>query len=80
MAEKRKEIKPDYGKIIKALEQATSLSISFVFFPVILLLIGVFLDKKFNTVPGFILASIVSGIIIFMYQVRRALKGINKNK
>ena len=77
---KRKETKPDYSKLIYAFGEASKLSISFTLFPVVFLLIGVWLDKKFNTVPAFIIAGIILGIIIFVYQVRKAIKNISKSK
>ena len=49
--DKKREVKADYTNLIPALEEASKLSISFVFFPVVFLLIGVWLDKKFNTIP-----------------------------
>ncbi|KKQ97483.1 MAG: hypothetical protein UT24_C0008G0007 [Candidatus Woesebacteria bacterium GW2011_GWB1_39_12] len=77
--EKNKKIKPNYEPIIRAFGEASMLSFSFVFFPVVFLLIGVWLDKKFNTLPVFIVAGIILGIIIFIYQVHKALKAVYKD-
>lgn len=78
--EKKDKLKPDYNILFKSLGEASQLSISFVLFPVIFLLIGVFLDKKFNTVPLFILLGVLVGIILFIFQVKSILKKYQKNK
>jgi len=75
-----KEVKTDYTSLMHAMEEATKLSITFVIFPVIFLLLGVFLDKKFNTVPVFILIGIIIGFVIFSYEAYRAMQKIKKNK
>jgi len=76
--EKKGNTKPDYPNLFKAFGEASSLSVSFVLFPVVFLLIGVFLDKKFNTVPLFIILSVVVGIFLFIYQVKKAIKDLKK--
>ena len=78
MAKKEKEATADYGKMIEAFGEASKLSISFVLFPVIFLLVGVWLDKKFSTVPIFIIAGVVLGIVLFVYQVRITIKKLNE--
>jgi len=72
--EKKENIKPNYANLFKVFGEASSLSISFVFFPVIFLLVGVFLDKKFNTAPLFIILGVVAGFFVFAYQVKKAIK------
>ncbi|OGM13454.1 hypothetical protein A3A76_04000 [Candidatus Woesebacteria bacterium RIFCSPLOWO2_01_FULL_39_23] len=74
--EKRKNIKPDYGKLLSAFGEASSLSIIFVFFPVIFLVLGVFLDKKFGTMPLFIILGVGFGIAAFAYQVKKVLSNL----
>ncbi|KKQ43521.1 MAG: hypothetical protein US60_C0001G0036 [Microgenomates group bacterium GW2011_GWC1_37_8] len=78
--DKKREVKADYTNLIPALEEASKLSISFVFFPVVFLLIGVWLDKKFNTIPVFILVSIIIGFLIFAFQAWRAIKKVRQEK
>jgi len=51
--------------------KATEISFNLVFFPVILLFLGLFIDKKFHTTPVFILSGCVLG---FVYAVYRASK------
>ncbi len=71
-------MKPDHSKLIYAFGEASKLSISFVLFPVIFLLVGVALDKKFNTLPLFIILGVVMGMLIFAYQVKKAIKELRK--
>ena len=81
MTEKGKVKKMDYANLINAFGEASRLSISFVAFPVIFLIIGVLLDKKFNTIPLFIVVSIILGMVVFIYQasiVIKKLKSISK--
>ena len=78
---KSTEIKP----LMEAFEEATSITITLVAFPVILLLIGVFLDKTFSTTPLFIFIGIIVGVVAGIYQAMRVskkykfIKKINKN-
>lgn len=78
--EKKGYIKPNYTDLFKTFSEASSLSISFVFFPVVFLLIGVLLDKKFNTMPLFVILAVIFGFIIFVYQVKKAIKEFRKKK
>jgi F0F1-type ATP synthase assembly protein I len=70
--------KTDYPALIRAFGKASTLSITFVLFPVILLLLGVWLDKKLATTPLFIIIGILAGIVVFIYQVRKAVKDIQE--
>ena len=71
--------------LAEAFEEATSITITLVAFPVILLLIGVFLDKTFSTTPLFIFLGIIVGVLAGIYQAMRVskkykfIKKINKN-
>lgn len=78
--EKNKTAEPDYKALISAFEEASKLSISFVIFPVIFLVIGVLLDKRFDTVPVFIISGVIAGLIIFAYRVRKAIQDLKKEK
>lgn len=77
---KKATAKPEYLNLMHAFEEATKLSVSFVTFPVIFLLFGVWLDKKFDTVPVFILSGIVLGFVIFTIEAYRAIKKIQNTK
>jgi F0F1-type ATP synthase assembly protein I len=80
MKKDQKNIKPDYQILFRSMGEASQMSISFVFFPIVILLIGVWLDKRFDTIPLFILIGILVGIIIFILQVRSAIKKAQKDK
>lgn len=55
----------------QAFYEASIISFSLVFFPIIFLLLGVFLDKKFSTTPLFIVIGIVLGVITSIYKATR---------
>ena len=78
--EKNKTVKPNYNSFISAFEEASKLSISFVIFPVIFLLVGVFLDKRLSTLPLFIVLGVVVGFIIFIYKVKKTIQDLKKDK
>lgn len=78
--ERKIKTEAEYGNLLRSFNEASKLSLSFVLFPVLFLLIGVWLDKRFGTLPVFVLSGVVLGIIIFIYQVRMAIKNINKDK
>mgnify|MGYP005873931395 FL=1 len=54
----------DWNSLLNAFAQASTLSISFVFYPIILLISGVFIDKRFKTSPFFTISGIILGIEI----------------
>lgn len=70
----------NYPKLITAFGEATKLSVTFVFFPVMLLLVGVWIDKKFSTLPAFTICAVVLGLVAFVFQVKRTLKTFLKKK
>ncbi|KKQ37247.1 MAG: hypothetical protein US53_C0023G0002 [Candidatus Woesebacteria bacterium GW2011_GWA1_37_7] len=76
------QVKTNHNKsninLAQAFAEASKLSISFVFYPVILLLIGLWLDKKYNTTPLFIILSIVIGMLIFIYQASKIVRKLRK--
>jgi len=76
------QVKTNHNKsninLAQAFAEAGKLSISFVFYPVILLLIGLWLDKKYNTTPLFIILSIVIGMLIFIYQASKIVRKLRK--
>ena len=72
--EKKETVKTNHLNIIKAFGDASKLSFDFVFFPVVFLLIGVYLDKKFSSTPLFIISGVAVGIGAFVYKVKKALK------
>jgi F0F1-type ATP synthase assembly protein I len=76
----KEKVKYDYPGLMLAFGEASKLSISFVLFPVIFLVLGVFLDKKFQTVPFFILLGLISGFFAFVYQVRNEIKRLNQKR
>ncbi len=57
-----------FAELVKAFSEATNIVFSLVFFPIVLLILGVFLDKNFNTKPLFIILGIVGGVFFAIYQ------------
>lgn len=55
----------------KAFYEASKISFSLVFFPIVTLLLGVWLDKKFSTTPLFIIIGIISGVFMGIYKATR---------
>lgn len=51
-----------------AFEEATSITVGLVAFPVIFLIVGVFLDKLLSTTPVFIFIGIIAGVGIGIYR------------
>jgi F0F1-type ATP synthase assembly protein I len=76
--EKNKSTEPKYSGLVSAFEEASKLSISFVLFPVMFLFVGVILDKRFNTVPLFIITGVVVGFISFVYKVKKTIQDLKK--
>lgn len=81
--------KKGYELLIYALEEASKISFSLVFFPIILLLIGVWIDKRAGTTPLFIIIGIIAGVFAATYQLLQVSKKklfspedneVNKNK
>lgn len=65
--------------LANAFSEASKITFSLVFFPIIILLAGVWLDKKFSTTPIFIIIGIILGVVIGIYQATRIRKNINLN-
>jgi len=70
----------EYKELAKAFQQTSTISFSLVLFPIVLLLIGVFLDKKFSTTPLFIIIAIVLGVTLAVYQAIRLGRNIKVKK
>ena len=63
-----------------AFYEASKISFSLVFFPVVILLVSIWIDKKLSTTPLFIILGIVSGVFAGIYKAMRIRKtGILKN-
>lgn len=77
--EKKLKAKSDYKQIIRAFEEASKLSVSFVLLPVIFLVLGVILDKKLETVPLFIVSGVIVGFVSFVYKVKKTIQDLKKN-
>lgn len=71
--------------LMHAFEEATSITFTLVAMPIILLLVGLFVDKTFSTTPLFIFLGIIAGVGIGMVQAMRIskrykfIKKINKD-
>lgn len=76
----KKESKIDYKSLVWMYSEATKLSLGLVLLPVITLLIGVFIDKKFGTTPLFIILSIVVGLSVFLYKTYSLGKKLTEKK
>jgi len=77
---RRPSFKLDYKLILKSFVEASSMSISFVFYPVIILLLATFLGKRFGNLPLFIVSAVVLGFVIFVFQVRKIFNRFSKIK
>ena len=73
--------KNEWRDLARAFEEASSISIGLVIFPVILLLLGVAIDKALSTTPLFIFAGIVGGVALGIYRSIKISKNYKlKNK
>jgi F0F1-type ATP synthase assembly protein I len=54
--------KVEISTLIKAFQKASEITFSLVFLPSIFLLVALFLDKKYQTTPIFIIIGIVLGV------------------
>ncbi|EKD62901.1 MAG: hypothetical protein ACD_52C00024G0011 [uncultured bacterium] len=71
--------KADFKNTFKLLNEASSISVSLVFFPIIFLLSGVILDSKLDTGPAFTLVGIVLGVVVgFIRAIKIAGKVLTK--
>ncbi len=71
--------KADFNTTFHLLNEASSISVSLVFFPILFLLVGVFLDSKLATSPAFTLAGIVLGVVMgFIKAIKVAGKVLTK--
>jgi F0F1-type ATP synthase assembly protein I len=61
-----------------AFEEATSITVGLVAIPVVLLILGVFLDKTLGTIPLFIFLGIMGGIVIGIYRAYSISKNYKK--
>ena len=53
------------------LGKATEVSFNLVFFPIILLFFGLFIDKRLNTTPLFIIIGCLSGLFFALYKATK---------
>ncbi len=79
MASKKKKNKSGKLDWIKAMEKASSLSITIAFFPVIFLLAGVWLDKRYESVPLFIVLGIIVGFVVGFYVFIKEGRKLKEN-
>lgn len=61
----------EYKTIANAMYEASRISFSLVFFPVILLLIGIKADKSLGTTPLFIILGAISGVVVGIYKATK---------
>ena len=50
------------------LGKATEISFNMVFFPIILLFLGLFIDKRLDTTPLFIVIGCIAGLFFALYK------------
>jgi F0F1-type ATP synthase assembly protein I len=62
--------------LAKTFEQASLMSLSLVTLPVLFLFLGLFIDKKLDTTPIFIIIGVVVGIGSGIYRAIRLSKNI----
>ncbi len=67
MEAKNKKVKEVFN-LAKTFEEASLMSLSLVSLPVLLLLFGIFLDKKLETTPFFIIIGVGFGISLGIYR------------
>ncbi len=75
---KKKEI--NTTRLSEAFYEASKISFSLVFFPIVILLIGVWLDKKFGTIPLFIIVGIMVGLFAGMISATRIKRKVFSQK
>jgi F0F1-type ATP synthase assembly protein I len=63
-----KQKQEGFSYLTYVLSEAFGITSSLVFFPVVFVLGGVYLDKKLNTVPLFIIIGIILGIAVGVWQ------------
>lgn len=66
--EERKLATSDVKDMMSAFEEATSITINLVAIPIVLLIVGVFIDKTFSTTPIFIFIGIIAGVGLGIYR------------
>ncbi|OGM28280.1 hypothetical protein A2962_00125 [Candidatus Woesebacteria bacterium RIFCSPLOWO2_01_FULL_39_61] len=71
ISSKKSEKENSWYLLSQAFYEASIISFSLVFFPIVMLLLGVFLDKKFSTTPLFIVIGIILGVITAIYKATR---------
>jgi len=70
--------KDSFRNLSYAFYEASKISFSLVFYPIVLLLLGVWLDKRFGTIPLFIIAGVISGVVLGIYKATRIRLTISK--
>jgi F0F1-type ATP synthase assembly protein I len=70
-SEKQKMAKEGFSYLTYVLSEAFGITSSLVFFPVVFVLGGVYLDKKLNTIPLFIIIGIILGTMVGIWQAVR---------
>ena len=64
----------DLKEMAKAFEEATSITVTLVALPVILLLVGVFIDRYLSTTPLFIFLGIIGGVALGIWRALEVSK------
>jgi len=70
----RDKSKEGFQHLSQAFYEASKVSFSLVFFPIVLVLIGVWIDKKLGSTPLFIIVGIISGVLIGIYKATEVKK------
>jgi F0F1-type ATP synthase assembly protein I len=72
--EENSKVQEGWEYLIFALGQASKISFYLVIFPIAFLFAGVFIDKKLNTKPLFIVVGIIAGVAFTIYKILRISK------
>ncbi|OGM32814.1 hypothetical protein A2803_05705 [Candidatus Woesebacteria bacterium RIFCSPHIGHO2_01_FULL_44_21] len=64
--------------LARAFEEATSITFTLVALPVVLLIVGVFIDKTLSTTPLFIIIGIIMGVPIGIWRAQKIGRRIKK--
>lgn len=64
--------------LLRAFEEATSITVSLVTLPVLLLIVGLLIDKALSTTPLFILVGVGLGVTSGIWRALKLSKQIKK--
>jgi F0F1-type ATP synthase assembly protein I len=73
-----KKEKNDYIDMAKTFQEATSMSFSIALFPVLFLVLGVYLGNRFGSMPMFVIGGVVIGIIVGIVRTIQLGKKLKK--